>query len=67
MAKAPQNLPKMGDDVKLRGRKSFGKLVDLDERTLWARVDWDPTVASQCPKLCHLYELECFHQQTTRK
>lgn len=58
MAKAPPNLPKVGDDVKLRGRLSFGRLVSLNEGNLWARVDWDPTVAAQCPKLCHLYELE---------
>ena len=56
--KPPPNTPNVGDDVKLRGRVSFGCLTELNERNLWARVDWDPTVAANCPKLCHLYELE---------
>lgn len=67
MAKAPPNLPAVGDDVKLRGRTSFGKLIGLNEQNLWARVDWDPTVAAQCPKLCHLYELERITQQVEQK
>lgn len=56
--KPPPNLPTVGDDVALRGRKSFGRLEFINDENLWARVDWDPTIAAQCPKLCHLYELE---------
>jgi hypothetical protein len=54
----PQNLPSVGDDVRLRGRRSVGKLIEVNDQNKWATVDWDPTKAEPGPKLCHLYELE---------
>lgn len=62
MAKAPRDLPVVGDRVKLRGkhivrhnRPSEGVLIQHKKDNNWCVVNWDMVGP---PKICHLFELE---------
>jgi hypothetical protein len=58
MAKPPPNLPAAGDNCRLRGKQSLGKVLVINPLNNWARVEWDPAETPFAPLMCHLYELE---------
>jgi len=65
MAKrAPQNLPVIGDYVRLRGHIPVGVLRHIGPENGWCRVDWDAAVRG--PTFCHLRELEIIGSITDR-
>lgn len=61
MSKAPQDLPAVGDQVKLRGRGGIGIVLHITPRN-WVEVKWEPIRDGHLliaqPRICHLFELE---------
>lgn len=61
MAKAPPDVPMVGDRAKLRGRDVEGIVFHIAEmgvggkRSLWAAVRWTKGMG---PRVVHLHELE---------
>ena len=59
MAKKPKQLPPVvGDNVRPRGRNSYGVLREIRQTNNWAIVVWDISKGDLGPKVCHLFELE---------
>lgn len=54
MAKAPKDIPAIGDRCQWRGKECSGYLVWVNDRN-WAVVFWD--AAAPGPKYVHLFEL----------
>lgn len=54
MARAPRNLPSLGDRCRLRGRGGAGVVAAISARD-WVDVVWDERGP---PLICHLHELE---------
>jgi hypothetical protein len=53
MAKAPKDVPLVGDRVEWRGHGKRGTLVQVDTADDWSHVKWDHSG----PVLIHLFEL----------
>ena len=56
MSKEPKNLPKEGDECKLKGKPFIGKVTRIIHDYKWVYVDW--YAPNKGPYICHLYELE---------